>query len=518
MIKLTRFNKPINQKREADIVTNEGSPAYSYKDPRNELISAVATTFLDDKFYESGKDRMDRVHSLIDQCLEKGQYQFLWNLFLVTRQEWHLRSVTHLMAGYLLDKKTHREKYPDNTSDILNAGWNRPDDMAETLAYWTQLNGGLNKAQGGKQGMPYLLREAIEKRFNRMSMFHAAKYPMRERQYSLRNMLRIVRPTAKDDEHNEIFKKIVADDLPSTEMNWRSKVDYLISSEGKTQKEAFTSVIDQMGLFAIVNNLNTFARHGVDPELAIKRLSDREAVKRSKLLPFRFTTAIRMVETSQYKKALLQALEYSFDNLVLPKGNYLIAVDTSGSMGYLSTDQSALGNRYGSSGSTSPLETAAIFGSILARKAELDNSNKVHLLAFGTTIEKIDTFDKGTYAIVDSLTEYDRRRRVGYSTNGYLVYDYAKRSDTPEFDYIMFMTDMQFAYLGLQDPPSKAVTVFANLQGYGSTLVPFDHKRRVIETTSISEKIFDYLEVVKDPQGMIKMIENYGNKENKKTL
>jgi len=496
---MTRVNTSTSE-REATLKTNEGSPAFDYTDPRNELVAVVATSFIKDKFYENSASVVDRIHRLIDKCIEEGHYDFLWKLFYVARTQWNMRSVTHVMAGYLLSRKEEIKNYPMYVADILSQGWVRPDDMMETYAYYAKMN----KSQTNDSlPTPYHLRRGTEKRFARMSRWQAGKYPGRGLRFSLKNILRMVRPTPANDKQSELFKDITEGTIKSINTNWRAKVDHLISTEGKTHKQAFTAVLDDMGLFAIVNNLNTFDRHKVNERKVLKRLANKEAVLHSRMLPFRFANAVNVVDNKKYRKALIQCLEWSFDNLVLPEGNYLIAVDTSGSMGYPSEahkGKDIIRNR------EFPIETASLFGSILARKAVLDNSNIVHLLAFGTSMEAIETLDKDMYTIKDDLCDINRRNRVGFGTNGYQVYEYANQPITPDFDYIFFLTDMQWSSFNMTSHHKNALTVFCNLQGYDNTLVPFIPEDGRVELPGISDKVFDYIDVIKDPLGMVKKI------------
>lgn len=94
---MSRFNTKTTNK-----TTNlAGGRAYSMS-PEMELTHAVLTTFLDDKFYESGNDRVDRIKNLITQVSP----EFTARLAYVARTEFNLRSVSHLLLGELV--KNHR--------------------------------------------------------------------------------------------------------------------------------------------------------------------------------------------------------------------------------------------------------------------------------------------------------------------------------------------------------------------------------------------------------------------------
>lgn len=92
---------------------------------------------------------------------------------------------------------------------------------------------------------------------------------------------------------------------------------------------------------AILRNLRNIIEAGVDEEHFNKvcmAICDKQAVKHSKLLPFRFFSAYREVQdlpncTNKVLDVLETAIEYSVENLPKLKGKTVIAIDTSGSMG-----------------------------------------------------------------------------------------------------------------------------------------------------------------------------------------
>ena len=77
-----------------------------------ELTSAVLTSFLDDKAYQTGDNRQKQIVDLID----KVDLKFVANLALYARKEYGMRSVSHLLAGEIAIRVA---KAKDNS-------WGRP--------------------------------------------------------------------------------------------------------------------------------------------------------------------------------------------------------------------------------------------------------------------------------------------------------------------------------------------------------------------------------------------------------
>ena len=87
-------------------------------------------------------------------------------------------------------------------------------------------------------------------------------------------------------------------------------------------------------------NLNTLLRHGVldDPAMVADvaaRLSDREAIRRARMMPYQLLAAYRHVEKGVPREivdAIKQALEYSVSNVPELGGRVVLCPDVSGSM------------------------------------------------------------------------------------------------------------------------------------------------------------------------------------------
>jgi hypothetical protein len=413
----------------------------------------------------------------------------------------------------------------------------RPDDVAKVFGYWMIHNPHATKIDG-KRRMPRVLRNAVQAWFSKLSRFQASKYVARleGKQITLKRLIKMTHPKPKNDEQAQLFKEILEETL-SADANWATDItsDAVDEATGEklNAKEKWEKAIPKMAYFALLNNMAAFDRAGVDPNLVIPTLVNPEAVKKSRVLPFRFFTALPMVP-NVYKEALRTAVDHSFSSFKLPLGRYLIAVDGSGSMG------------------GEPIEKAAQFGSILVNKAKQSGAHVVDLIMFSTNLIEIDHFDMGTMALYNHIKE---QAQFG-ATYGHLVYAYANMKKEP-YDYIFFVTDMQYHNLGTEDDqssryrwaysqrasqpdmrlnlkhtrstfrpetikgatnaqevtlniaqPQGALIVNMNLQGYDRTMTPFDKQRNIVELAGFSEKIFDYLEVVRDPQGLIEKIEN----------
>ena len=80
------YNSMIKEKE--TVMNHEGEKAYKMT-PEMELYTAVVTSALSDKFYESNDERMERIAALIRQV----DPQFVAKLAVYTRTQMNLRSI-----------------------------------------------------------------------------------------------------------------------------------------------------------------------------------------------------------------------------------------------------------------------------------------------------------------------------------------------------------------------------------------------------------------------------------------
>ena len=112
-----------------------------------------------------------------------------------------------------------------------------------------------------------------------------------------------------------------------------------LSERGNT-KEVWEELIDsgKLGMMALTRNLNNILNVKAENlDKVLDALKNEEAIKKSKILPFRFYSAYLKVEnnpncSSKVLNALERAVEASVKNIPVLKGKTCIAIDVSGSM------------------------------------------------------------------------------------------------------------------------------------------------------------------------------------------
>ncbi len=157
----------------------------SFKRPlKEELVFSVLSTFLENKFYESGDERQERIMNLVAQIEPK----FVANLAIVARKEFHLRSVSHLLIGELA--KIHRGDSLVRETIIKSA--ERPDDLLEILAYV------------GKP-IPNQIKKGIREAIKKFPAYQLAKYKGEGKEYSMVDLFNLTHPAGDRKEWKELL-------------------------------------------------------------------------------------------------------------------------------------------------------------------------------------------------------------------------------------------------------------------------------------------------------------------------
>ncbi|PSL33366.1 TROVE domain-containing protein [Chitinophaga ginsengisoli] len=414
------------------VTNHEGTKAYKLT-PAMELYSAVVTASLQDQFYEKTTDKLERLRSLI----AKNDPGFVARLAVYTREKMYLRSVPLVLAVELA--RTHKG---DNlVSRMTGRIVQRADEITELLAYYALANN--RKEVKQLNNLSKQLQKGLAISFNKFDEYQFAKYN-RKAAVTLRDALFVVHPKAKDESQQALFNKIVQDDLQTpytweTELSAAGQVTY-DSDKKKAMafKKVWEELIDsnKLGYMATLRNLRNMLDYDVSTEHLQKvcaTLSDREAVLKSKQLPFRYLSAYRELKNIDHgmivsiKRALEKALQTSVEHLkgFDAKTRVVIACDVSGSMQKTISPKSKV----------MLYDIGLLLGMLLQHKCE-------YVIAgmFGDTWKRVSMSPDNILANVDEF--YRREGEVGYATNGYLVLDnLIKRKGVVE--KIMLFTDGQ---------------------------------------------------------------------------
>lgn len=452
---MSKFNTSSSHK-----TTNlAGGSAFSMN-AKEELAHAVLATFLEDKHYETGDKRIERIAALVP----KVPASFVAKLAVFARVRCNLRSVTTLLIAELA--KVHRGD--SLVKDTIIATAERPDDLTELVAYI-----GTPIPKQVKRGV----RNALLK-FNR---YQLAKYKGEGKAVSLVDLFNLTHPKPQhaDKEQKKAWKDLIEGKLTSFD-TWETEI-----SASKNPKKTWETLIleDKLGYMALLRNLNNFIKHDISKKAiatVIKKLTDRDEVEKSKQLPFRFITAYDNVTGNrELTDAISEAMDLSLDNTPKLKGKTLIAVDTSGSM------------------EGDPIKKAAIFA------ATLFKSNNADLVQFSNTCTPLVASSRTP--IIDIAKSIENQAQGG-GTNTGSVFDTAK----DDYARIIILSDneswngsAQSSYAEYRKK-NDCMVYAIDIAGYGSTDLK---SSKVKHLAGWSDKVLDLIPLMEKGKSLVEYIE-----------
>lgn len=280
-----------NEQLRCDYLTTNHEGAIAWRmTPEWELYTTVVTTMgLEDKFYESGENRVRRIADLV----RKVKPEFVVQLAVYAREVMYLRSVPLLLLVEL-DRCCQNDSL---VSRAVSRTIQRADEITELLMCYQWRSG-----RNDLKELSCQLRKGLAEAFNNFDEYQFAKYNRKNHKVTLRDALMLVKPEPKDDAQADIFLKIQNDTL-ETPYTWETEMSavgqqHFDSEEEKDQvkREVWRQLVrsHRMGYMATLRNLRNMLFLGVDDAtmlMVCDFIASPDAVRRSKQLPFRFLSA-----------------------------------------------------------------------------------------------------------------------------------------------------------------------------------------------------------------------------------
>lgn len=477
---MARFNAVAE--RSTRTTNMAGGEAYA-ESAKLEIVSLILTSLVQDQFYRKADNGIARVAELLKQV----EPEFAAKAAVFARQEYGMRSVSHVVAGEL-------GRYASGAKwkrDFYKAVVRRPDDITEILAYW--------KANGGKK-IPSAMKYGLSAAFEKFDGYQIAKYKGEGRGIKLVDAVNLLHPKPTD-KNREALALLVKDELKTTE-TWEAK----LSAAGKDDEEkegAWRSLLMErrLGYMALLKNLRNILQQA--PELvglAGEQLVEEKAIRNSLVFPFRYITAMREIEklpgSQEILRALSTAANISVQNVPALSGTTLVAIDVSGSM-----SAPVSGNK-----DTSCADVAIMFGAALAQK-------NADVLIFSDDARYVSLRGQDLFGDIATIKQHVKPA----GTNFHAIFQTASRA----YDNIVILSDMQ-AWMrpagGIfsTSNPRQSFTEYRHkfsceprvysfdLDGYGTLQFP---ESNIYAIAGFSDKVFDLMkELEQDRHGMIRRI------------
>lgn len=314
---MSKFNMTATYPMPELTENHEGYTAYSM-DAKSKLVTQVLTSFFnEEKFYG---DNSEEIIKTIQEVVKKDP-KFVSQLAIFARNEFNMRSISHVLIGYLANIPEGKPYVKETVKSCVVRG----DDVTEILSFYLNTFG---------KPIPNSLRKGLREAFMKFDAYTLSKYKGDSKSVKMKDILCLCRPSPKNEQQSADWKALLEDRLQPA-YTWETE----LSAKGNT-KEVWEELIDsgKVGYMALLRNLRNIinvAPNNIDE--VFRRIADPEEVRKSRQLPFRYMAAYRNIPwDSWFKQNAWDAIDAAADAAVenLPKipGRTVIAIDTSGSM------------------------------------------------------------------------------------------------------------------------------------------------------------------------------------------
>jgi len=468
------------------------------QDAKNELVSILLTSLVEDKFYESANDQADRLVRVMQQV----DPLFAAKAAVYARDTFGMRTITQL-AAVALAGATFAEKRAFYRSIVV-----RPDDVLSILAAY------------GIDGrpLPNAMKRGLADALAGFKAANLAKYKGTDREVNMYDAINLLHPKSAGVDQFMKGEIRVAD-------TWEVAISAAKTPEAKAKAWRGLILERKLGIMALLRNLrNIVLSCGKDAEVmeaVYAQLTDKNAILRSRLFPYRFLaayytfvpqptaynggyryagTANAVTEAPQKLiSAINRAAEISLVNVPSLPGSSALIMDVSGSMEDTMSKNSSM----------RMIDAGAMLGAMLFKK-----NPDSELVQFGTTARKLVI--NADMPLLDIATRFAQNPGIGHGTS----IPAGIKALTNKHDRIIIVSDMQtwVGYEGGQKAWNAYNQKFhafekgaygyeIDLAGYGTTSLN-NRSNREFFLPTITDKIFPVMGALEQGgKGLIEAIE-----------
>jgi 60 kDa SS-A/Ro ribonucleoprotein len=354
MANKTLFSSIKGLLRRSDSHNEAGGRAYKFT-PKHALAQMAATGCFNGVFYASAQSQLDEMRTLIAQVDDSV---FLAKLAVYSRERAFMKDMPAALLVMLSKRDT----------ELMHRIFDRVVDNGRVLRTMFQM---IRSGQFGRTSLSSSLQRAFQRWLNEASVGKLLSASIGN-DPSLRDLLRMARPTPKDNARRALFGWLTNKETdkwaPATNADLPALVQALVAYRQADSAEMQTLIVGdmhvrwdlladaakgplvwkaiarQMGPQALRMNLNTLLRHKVlghgkaeceMVDYVAGRIADAEAIRRSRQFPYQFLAAYLNASDEipqKIKASLHQAAEFACGNVPKLPGPVVIGLDTSYSM------------------------------------------------------------------------------------------------------------------------------------------------------------------------------------------
>ena len=297
-----------------DAITYEGGIAFE-KSLEEDWLNNLFSNMLENRFYESADEQMQRYIELTKQMLAKYGPVFVARAAFFARKDLGMRSISQLTAAML-----NSEQFK-NKRGFYGAYMKRPDDVSEIFSILESF---------GEKRSHALVRGASDY-LSRLNGYTIDKYAMRKKNWSMIDLINVCHPKS------EVVDKFYNGTLEKSG-TWEQKISASKSNEEKTQNWIELVESGNLGYLALLRNLNNILACPVTiqwvEDILCPQLTNEKKIEKSLVFPYQIYTAYKFLDACplSVSVALDKAFRAAVKNIPGLEGTSLVVLDVSGSM------------------------------------------------------------------------------------------------------------------------------------------------------------------------------------------
>lgn len=477
---MAKFNEKIRTAPNA--TSYEGGMSYE-KNPAEEWLNFLFSSYLEDSFYEKSGTQIDRFLALTTRMVADYGPEFVAKAALFARKELGMRSVSQVVAAILSilkfeDKRTFFRNY-----------CTRPDDVSEIFSILDCFNAKRSHA----------LVRGCGDYLSTLSPYTLGKYKLARKNYNMYDLINI---THAHSDAIDAYKNGTLE-APDT---WEVAIS---TADRSTRGSEWKRLVEEkkLGYLALIRNLrNILAVEGIDriwiEEYLCPAIKNTYSIQKSMVFPYQIYSAYKNMGSNN--PAVIHALEQAFmialSNMPKLAGDTLVILDVSGSMNSSISAKSSMTIR----------EVGAVYAMCILLASE-----KSDVIKFATNAKKFK-FDLNDN-LFHQIEKLGAAENLGYGTELWCAYNCVDR----KYDRIMLISDMQIMDNGSYWYGKSAITSYKNYcKQYGRTpIYSFDLGNYHTQTdnpnnpdvylcTSLSEETLRFIALLEDGENIVDYINN----------
>jgi len=397
---MAKFNKTVKTEK---VASYEGGEVFE-KNPVEDWINFLMSSYLENQFYESASDQMNRYMDLTREVAEKYGWEFVAKSAFFSRQVLGMRSISEFTAA-ILNNQTF-----DNKRAYFRNFLKRPDDVSEVFAAIDML---------GDKRSHALVRGAGDY-LSSLKDYQLGKYKLKGKEYNMYDLINITHA------HSATIDKYKAGTLETPD-TWETAISGSKSDEEKSQNWQRLVEENKLGYLALIRNLRNIVNSSPDAdwieEYLVPQIKNKVAIKKSLVFPYQIYCSWKNygIRNISIDAALDRAFRIACGNMPKMDGRTVIVLDVSGSME----------NKLSSNSQLTLKEVGAVYAAAMFVNCNAD------FIKFGNDAKriKLNKLDS-IFNLVEKMYANDN---CGYGTDIVPAF----RLMNEKYDRIFLVSDMQ---------------------------------------------------------------------------